>query len=667
MKKVVVYALLMITAGFTFSQSEYKLALAAKHGVIVKNLIGAFNAKFPGRQGITKIAIERKTNNGSYEKIGYFKVSDNYNTALFDYRKNSKYALDMIMVNAENFDNCYEIYDRTHSYDSCIRYIMEPALAVSLGFYYYDENVREGNSYQYKITGYNESGTAVTTMLSEKIDYPNKYKYPAPKVYKSNANNTNVNISYYILTNSRKPRYFKVYRKQTYLGEWEQIYPNYNFESGKGDTFIMKFLDQRTSENSIYFYRIQTMDAYGNEGLESDTVSVLTFGAKDLPLPEQFRTSYDHIAKNVMLEWKIVNPYLISGIEIYRSQHYDTGYQVIGRTGPWDTFFYDNSAEPMTPYYYYFKVYDPAGRASVISAKTHSLMEDKTTPFPPMIERISEEKNGVKLRIFTPEDHLNGVSIYRSNGSDTIDIVQISELIPLVNNYAEFVDTSAKNNAYGYSYFVKAVNTSHIYSEYSRASFITLQSKKPARYITTQMLSANEQNGNVMLTWENLRNQDEAIIGFNVYRKTGSTGDFKKLNSEPLSAIDNLYLDSTQYNTNDLFYRVIPVYSNGKEGLHGNTVEINVGLELSAPLNAAVSRDKEGYKITWQSVTTNVAGINIYKSEDEGAFTKVATLGSTETFYIDKAVKSGSFTRYYLSSTDSSGNESLPGKTVFIR
>ncbi len=176
-------------------------------------------------------------------------------------------------------------------------------------------------------------------------------------------------------------------------------------------------------------------------------------------------------------------------------------------------------------------------------------------------------------------------------------------------------------------------------------------------------VSAKEDDRRIELSWS----KEEGFL-YNVYRYEDGAYPLFPLNRNPLAV--SLYADSGLENGKTYRYEVRKVSVKGGVRWEGQGVALDVipkdKTPPAVPLDVKAERKGNTVVITWkESPDKDLAGYNIYRI-GAGTAQKLNTELTRDTTFIDPVVPDLRYVSYYVTSVDTSGNESRQSRELIV-
>lgn len=176
-------------------------------------------------------------------------------------------------------------------------------------------------------------------------------------------------------------------------------------------------------------------------------------------------------------------------------------------------------------------------------------------------------------------------------------------------------------------------------------------------------VSVKEDDGRAEFSWS----REEGFL-YNIYRYENGAYPLFPLNKNPLTV--SLYVDSGLENGKRYRYEVRKVRVQGGMQWEGEGVRLDVvpkdKTPPSVPIDVKAERKDNTVVITWkESPDKDLAGYNVYRI-GAGAATRLNTELTRDTSFIDTVVPDLRYVSYYVTSVDTSGNESGQSRELVV-
>jgi serine protease len=262
------------------------------------------------------------------------------------------------------------------------------------------------------------------------------------------------------------------------------------------------------------------------------------------------------------------------------------------------------------------------------------------------------------------ESDLAGYTVYRSTSAGG-PFAALNASLLVASAYTD----NAVTNGTTYYYRVTAVDTSGNESSNSSTASATPSAPDTTPPSAPTGLSASAGNGTVALDWSN--NTEADLDGYIVYRATSAAGPYAALNSNPLGA--SAYTDGSVTNGTTYYYRVTAVDIAGNESADSATVsgtpEGGDTTPPAAPTGLSGTSTRNSVSLNWaDNSESDLAGYFVYRATRSGGpFTRVTGSPVGASAYVDTGLNSRTRYFYYVTATDTSGNESGQSSRIRVR
>ncbi|MBQ1386165.1 MAG: BspA family leucine-rich repeat surface protein, partial [Erysipelotrichales bacterium] len=192
-----------------------------------------------------------------------------------------------------------------------------------------------------------------------------------------------------------------------------------------------------------------------------------------------------------------------------------------------------------------------------------------------------------------------------------------------------YTDTKAESGK-DYEYRVRGVHkegNTNILGKYSGA--------KAIRYIAKVSITGktNADTG-VKLLWSKL----PGVTGYQVYRKDGEDGSYKRLAS--LGSSKKEYIDTSAESGAKYYYKVRGYYTDSGNTVYGAFSEIVDRIFLAQPTLRSTSTSA-GVKLTWNKIEGTTYYYIFRKVQGESSYERIKVLSNKYTTYTDKTAEKG--------------------------
>lgn len=610
------------------------------------------------KNGFYKI-YRKQGRDTNFKEIAILKTPDKfetfYNALILSNSKNPIYDI----PEPTYLPKLWEIAFMTKSLDSIPIYGKLPYFQEALGCGYYDNLIENGISYVYKIELYSDN-----QFVKEFTTRPSTFNKTTPncRIHFSSfeAQEKYVKLSF-ASSVSEKPFKIKLFRNIYLQTDYLEIKPNILYNK-LGDSLYARILDTNVVKGIIYNYYAVPIDLYGNMGIPSDTIRVINSFKKSESYIETIRTKSIDSLNAIQISWKCEVPEYVRSINIFRSNNYDGEYKLIGSALPQDTMFLDNQVNPIQSYFYYLIINDVFGE-STRSPRVSGMLQANKKAEVPLDFKVTNEDGNIKLTWQRPSADTRGYYVFRTTTQENDTLIQISDLILSNDLEINYVDTLKNINTPLLGYAVKSVNTSYDISPATEIEYINPQSNQILQ--TPMNLRAINQNGKILLTWEESVLNNLEVRGYNIYRKilkndgTDST-EFEKLANSIENEANNFYVDTTVSEGINYLYAIESIGFNGNKSLlSAPTIVYLPKLRPISIQSIYWGLSDKGVLLQWEKTMQNsIVSYNIYRLKENEKPIKIASIKSDIVEFFDNYILDDTPIFYAITCVDAKGNES---------
>ncbi len=396
-------------------------------------------------------------------------------------------------------------------------------LALALGVAYIDETAVKGKNYKYKVIA-NFKGKEKVIGISESLKVEDYKPLPSFKAVTSVRKKKKIGLKW---ENDEKHLYFiNVYRK-TNKGSYTIINKEPLTTSTLDEKFKFYYEDLNVNIDSIYTYKIQGLDYFGQPAEFSKEIKVLVkdFVPPLIPLMTLLPLSKELTTR---VSWIPTTDTDIEGYNVLRSNNSDSNYVQINKKliAASDTVYMDVVNE-IGSFYYKLEVVD------LSENKTQTFMHvtqirDIVGPNAPKNFKVVPDVGLMKMS-WEPciESDLKGYRIMRALASEGEDIANykiVNTTLIDTNYYEQKLD---KNVTAPFVYLVLGVDSSINMGKPSNNSEGKLPDVTPPVMPFAKQVVVNDSV--LKINW--LLNNEKDLVGYNLYkRKKGDTLPFEQLN-----------------------------------------------------------------------------------------------------------------------------------------
>lgn len=419
-----------------------------------------------------------------------------------------------------------------------------------------------------------------------------------------------------------------------------RIFPVTHQRFGNDTTFFTVF-DTTLKEAGIYGYLMQIPRK--SDTLRSELMYGQTPGFSKVPYVVSFDAESVQEKKAIRLEWKLSDSRTVQGLALYRSRHYDDGYELVAHLPKEAVGYVDEVDRANEPYYYFLQIRDFFGYQPP-SVRIHGFSRFAEKPFPPQELSVSRKDGVIRLRFRKTGSNVIGFNLYRGVGM-TPRFTPVIQQFYAPLEWIEISDTTRFPAETGFlQYYCTAVSDGFVESAPSDTVFLDLSFSLPVPPPAELNVITDEQ-GYPMLVWPS-QADNPAVAGYNVYRtaaqiKQATVQAAVKLNAGLIHYSLNYFTDSSLNLTGEYLYEVESVNHNGKSselrtGVRTEFIPEDPKLILSA------TQDETGIVLSWQKLENPpITQLKIYRQKGEGAAELMTTQPNKTATWTDAKTTGG--------------------------
>jgi len=448
--------------------------------------------------------------------------------------------------------------------------------------------------------------------------------------------------------------------------DFKAVYSTRGMNGSVQNDSIIYFLQDTTALQSVrYEYYLIGKDFFGNLGTSSDTVSLQVGGFRNVNRGFNVRTAA--VDGGITVHWDALDQrYALQNILLYRSDNYDTDYQLLATIPVTDTLYIDQTVRGGKNYYYQL-VMQGESTVSFPTARVSGLATGIVNILPPtQVQAYMEGNLPTVSWQHVDSIHVAGFYIYRSfdaNGK----LSQVSNFIPYSakEQAYHYQDSSANiGEVIGY-YAVTAV--SHTQSLSPLSEVVQLSIPKDAKVqveIPRQLRYIWLDKGHVSITWYDMEKVEGGLDYYNVYRKSKDDAAF------PTTAFAKVQINEfvdTLLQTGVYDYAIQSVLDSTRVSALSSPIRIEKVLEKPlAPLRVRLYASEDTKVVLqWDGSATAMKGYNIYRSIGNSHPQLLKAVAGDQLEYLDAAVEKGVTYYYFVTAVDRQDVESERSQEVF--
>lgn len=460
---------------------------------------------------------------------------------------------------------------------------------------------------------------------------------------------------------------FDVFRRVRGSGsEFRPVYSTRGISGNSQNDSIIYYLQDTTALQSVrYEYCLIGKDLFGNLGTSSDTVSLQVGGFRNINRGFNVRTAA--IDGGIKIYWEpLEQRYALQNILLYRSDNYDTNYQLLATVPVTDTSYIDQSVRAGKSYYYQLVMQGESG-VSFPTARVSGIATGIVNILPPTRVHAYMKENLPALD-WQHMDSINvaGFYIYRSfdaNGK----LSQISNFIPY---HAE---------QQSYHYQDSSVTIGDVISYYAIAAVSHTQSLSPLSEVVKlsipkgakMEIAAPRQlrylwldRERISITWYDMEKILNGVNYYQVYRKSKDEISFP---TSVFAKVETNEFVDTLSQAGSYDYAIQVVIDSARTSALSSAIQVEKVVDKPlAPLKIRLyMADDSKLLIQWDRSATAMKAYNIYRSAGKADPELVKTIPGSQFEYLDAEIKKDNMYYYFVTSVDSNSIESERSQLVF--
>ena len=402
--------------------------------------------------------------------------------------------------------------------DSLYAYKTDPRYQFMAGIGWFDDGISQPGRYTYRVKRLGKDGKA--EILKElTVNYPQKQLNVTVSPVRYALNESSISISYEMDDFSQVAG-LKLFRSMYLQKSFAEVPANLMFTSQEGK-MVAQFIDNSTTKGLTYSYVAQAYDGLGNTGNLSDTLNIYYIAKKaDIGMITNLQVTSVPEKQGNQLKWSYSRAINVNTVEIFRSKQYEGNYQRIISLGSKQTEYFDQlKIDPAETYFYYITI-NNGMENSLPSARVPAILEGKKkNVIPPQGLEISRKENVVTLKFNKIGNDIRSYYIYRADGYIS-PLAQLPRMLLSTDTLLTFNDTLQLSVSPSvYSYAVASVNTSYNISPMSDRVNIQFSG---GRLPVPNKVDARIDENQILVSWTEVSNQNAAVTGYRVFRKTMS-------------------------------------------------------------------------------------------------------------------------------------------------
>ncbi len=449
---------------------------------------------------------------------------------------------------------------------------------------------------------------------------------------------------------------FNIYRSKNLLGPYQSV----------GKTRKNSFYDSSITKGHTYYYRVGIVLQSGQEIKSPDALKIRDAGG-EVPHPPLIMKGEGHIRRTtITFVPSLLNEeknFKITEYEIYRKENPDDQWELLkkidgkSRQGELEYHVEDtkNLADGKT-YIYAITSVESDGAASplsdpirltTISRPTLTLKQDN------LLRKIKME--------WKPLTGVEGYTVYRKESLGNwkkVDEIKNSRQI-------RYTDDKGIKDGTSYLYYITAFDEE---KESGPSNEIEGKTKELPPY-PSDFEAKSGMVGKVLISWSPVDDPD--VGGYAIYRKNKETGKYKLI-EQVKGYRSGSYLDKGGHFSsleNGVTYSYVIASYNlfGAIGPFSEVVRAKTKPPPEQVRGVNVAVDQQSLIIQWNgNPEKDIVNYTLYRSENEGRWSKLDTVNASTNSYTDLKLKPGVVYRYRVLAEDADGLVSKPGVSATV-
>jgi hypothetical protein len=565
-------------------------------------------------------------------------------------------------LTASEIDRLWQYFGNNATTDSA--YVANlPVMHLALGTAYLDRDIGDRTERQYRVRLRDASGREISVAESNVVKIPASPDIPKPILREVDAAANEIRLEWFVPRQGQLASY-NVYRSVFGRNDFAPAPVIKGFNSIDEEVMLIA-IDTAVVTPAHYDYVLVPLDAFGNPGPSSDTISAGTVDEQSPPFVERLTAKGSGNEHQIVVSWSVLGGRYLRGIEVYRSETYDSGFVRIGVVRPVDTVFVDHVPVSSENFYYQIVLRGP-GKRTISSAVVAALYHDSQPPIPPTEIAAETIDGGVRIHWRYEEPFVKGFFVERASRPDA-EYRLISPLITYDAPVLSYTDTSSVIRAYEAAlYRIVAVSDSDVQSEPSQP--VTGTAGITSIPLTPPRPEVRWQQGKVYIEWSDLREIDPELLGYVLWRKDPG-GDFNVIYSSRDGSAKNYYIDTHVEPGVFYAYALQTLDIGGATSALSEPASVAVpAIGPAPPSYLRLVSTATGVYISWGRVTSaDLKALRLYRQEPGSNATLLAELDKDQLDYADASVQRGRLYSYFLTSVDTRGVEGERGELSTIR
>jgi len=428
---------------------------------------------------------------------------------------------------------------------------------------------------------------------------------------------------------------FKVFRANSENGPFTQI----------AITPDSAYTDENLKLNDNFFYKIK---AVNKAGMDSEFSALVNGKTAAAPHPPIFLSVQPDI-KGAHLQWRPrpqtnKEPECVeAGYKVYRKTPQEKEFKEVAVVSSENTAYSDSGLKDGVIYVYAITAFNSAKTESDFSSSL-----DSSTPHGVIaLEAESGKIRRIPLKWSAHAGEIvEGYWIYRAveKNGEYKKILQIPG-----RQSVSYTDTVTEDDT-AYWYRITSYNNKNIETDMSVPVSAKTRPKPPA---PDGLTAKSGEPKRVSLTWEIIKNPDDEIKGYRIYRSEDQKGEYKKI--ADIDAEKNSFTDERHplKDKASYYYKISSYNSAGAESRHSKEVSAVTKAVPQVPSGVkAASGEVKKISAAWnKNPETDIKEYIVHRRKsDEKDFEKISS--TKETSYADSGLKDGMEYIYAIQARD---------------
>ena len=533
-----------------------------------------------------------------------------------------------------------------------------PALQIAFGQAWHDKTARPGVTYRYRLL---QNGKVVAQ--SQAFAREQTTLTAEARLFRHTSSGTHIALRGCLVPANPNIAWFKVLRSPLGQNHYTEV-SGFRRLTSRNDSTLLLFRDGTPDTFGFYAYKIIPYDWLGNAGALSPVFTANNLNESTQPFVTGFNARETPANRTVRLAWGIGNPERLTGIAVFRSQQWNTGYQRVAELSPTDTAYTDRVNLANEAWYYYLGLNDVTGKV-FLTQKVFAIPTRTEAPAPPLALQAQPEGKDIHLSWQHPDPFINGFQLLRADAAgQPLEFRPASSFLQrdtaAATTYA-FADTSAElRGDHTYAYCAIARNDGFAFSGHSDTVYA--RPNRPV-YITPirfrSPVVAPDSN-RVLLVWENRAETMPNLSHYRLYRKTAADADFDTTRYTLVDASRNTLTDNNLAPNTSYCYMVRAEDNHGNLSPSSRPVEIRIDKPLVSVRRLFAEPTEHGIELHWADLreTPGIKAFRIWRKAGDAKATLIGEVPAGTAVYKDEKVAVHTTYYYHVTVLTTSGEES---------